>query len=106
MEETAPDLDVIKQVEQVTTFGLAGVRRDSEHRDQRAGGRDCGIFNLLNIWFADVSLQKTAKTARSANGGRLQRGSPAMPPALKVGHYRSPPPLDLDAAPREDAGIV
>jgi hypothetical protein len=27
-------------------------------------------------------------------------------PDFKVSHYQSPPPLDLDAAPREDAGIL
>jgi hypothetical protein len=61
---TKPDLHLIKQVEQVTTFVLAGACQDSDHRMKR-GGRGCGIFNLTIIWFADVSLQKTAKTARS-----------------------------------------
>jgi hypothetical protein len=33
---TEPDLDVIKQVEQVTNFVLAGACQDSEHRDRGA----------------------------------------------------------------------
>ena len=80
---TEPDLDVIKQVDQVRTCVLAGACQDSEHRDQR-GGSGSGIFNLI-IRFADVWLQRTAKTAGRAGGTRLRRGSPAMPPALPGG---------------------
>jgi hypothetical protein len=60
---TEPDLGLIKQGEQVTTFSWAGACQDSEHRDQRRGGGS-SIFNLL-FGFADVWLQKTAKTANS-----------------------------------------
>jgi hypothetical protein len=33
-------------------------------------------------------------------------GNLACCPDFKVSYYRSPPPLDLDAAPGEDVGIV
>jgi hypothetical protein len=50
---------------------LAGACHDSKHR-MRRGGRGSGIFNLTIIWFADVSLQKTAKTARATDAGAGQ----------------------------------
>ena len=65
--ENEPDLHLIKQVEQVTRLGLeappallpgfgAGKSGDDD---------DPHISNLAIIGSADISLQKTAKTARN-----------------------------------------
>jgi len=66
-----PDLDLIKQVEQVATLVLEGAARRSARfgaRESRSGS-DPRISNSSIISVADISLQKTAKTARSGRGG-------------------------------------
>jgi hypothetical protein len=65
--ETQPDLHLIKQVEQVTMLGLKdrpGALPGSEKWNSGDDG-DSHISNFTIIGFADISLQKTAKTARS-----------------------------------------
>ena len=66
-----PDLDLIKQVEQVTTWVLESpARRLPGFRSlESPGGSDFRIAYLSMISFADIPLQKTAKTARSGRGG-------------------------------------
>src|SRR5271156_5951387 len=67
---TEPDLDLIKQVEQVTTLVLEEPARRFARfgaRGSQSGG-DPRIADLSMISFADISLQKTAKTARSGRG--------------------------------------
>jgi hypothetical protein len=63
---TEPDLDLIKQVEQVATLVLKGPARRvlpySEHGYHGAVVIP-RIADLPMISFADISLQKTAKTA-------------------------------------------
>jgi hypothetical protein len=72
---------MIKQAEQVTTCSI-GSRRGAlprfEHSDHR-GGRDLRISHVAIIDLADISLQKTAKTARAIC--LREGGSPAMLPA-------------------------
>ena len=84
---TEPDLDLIKQVEQVTTFVLEGpapaLCQDSEHRDHE-GARDPRISIFAIIGLADISLQKTAKTARSGRGRTVPERSSGMLPAARV----------------------
>ena len=110
---TQPDLDLIKQVEQVTTSVWPTLARHPKDRDQ-SGGRGSGMFNSQS-GFADISLQKTAKTARSGRGrpvceravrhaagphpavplltrfsakfGEIDRGNLACCPNFKVSHY-------------------
>ena len=70
---TDPDLDLIKQAEQVTRFVLertgAALCQKLEHSDHR-GGKNPRISHLA-IALADISLQETAKIARgAAEGGR------------------------------------
>jgi hypothetical protein len=62
---TEPDLDLIKQVEQVATLVLEGPARRSARFGARGSrsGSDPHISNLPIISLADISLQKTAKTA-------------------------------------------
>jgi hypothetical protein len=68
---TEPDLDLIKQVEQVATLVLEGPARRSARFGARGSrsGSDPHISNLPIISLADISLQKTAKTAGAAEGG-------------------------------------
>jgi hypothetical protein len=65
--KTVPDLHLIKQVEQVTMLGLEGpARRFARIRAWKSGDdSDPHISNLAIIGLADISLQKTARTARS-----------------------------------------
>ena len=65
--ENEPDLHLIKQVEQVTMLGLEGpVRRFARIRKMESGDNsDLHISDLAILGFADISLQKTARTARS-----------------------------------------
>ena len=73
MGRTEPDLDLIKQVEQVTRFG-----RDSEYLKHR-GGREVRVFREFAIYpLAVIWLQKTATTAVGAEGDLFAKGSPAM----------------------------
>ena len=64
---TEPDLDLIKQVEQVATLRLEAPARRffRDFGSMGSGGSDPRIADLSMISFADISLQKTAKTARS-----------------------------------------
>ena len=48
--------------------------QDSEHRNH-GGGSDPRISNLAIIGLADISLQKTAKTARSGRGRPVCEGA-------------------------------
>jgi hypothetical protein len=66
-----PDLDLIKQVEQVATLVLEGPARRSASFGAwgSRSGSDPRVSNLPIISLADISLQKTAKTARSGRGG-------------------------------------
>jgi hypothetical protein len=66
-EETQPDLHLIKQAEQVTVLGLEGLaRRFARIRSMQTGdNNDPHISDLAIIGLADISLQKTARTARS-----------------------------------------
>ena len=67
---TEPDLDLIKQVEQVATLRLEAPARRffRDFGSMGSGGSDPRIADLSMISFADISLQKTAKTARSGRG--------------------------------------
>ena len=92
----APDLDLIKQMEQVATLGLGGAARRFARfgaRESRSG-RDHRISNLSVISVADISLQKTAKTARSGRGRpvceRVVRHPAGLPPPV-------PPPTRSSA---------
>ena len=75
-----PDLDLINQVEQVATCALKdrpGVLPGFRSMES-PGGSDPRIANLSMISFANISLQKTAKTARSGRRRPvLRKGSPA-----------------------------
>jgi|SRR5271155_5669135 len=74
---TEPDLDLIKQVEQVTTLALEGpAQRFARIRSIgiTGGVRDPRIFNLAIIGLADISPQATAKTARSSRGRPICEG--------------------------------
>ena len=89
---TKPDLDLIEQVEQVTTLVLEGPARrfapDSEHGDHMAVGpriynSNCGF----GCYFA-------AETARSGRGRPFAKSGPAMlaaPPggSNEPGHWAS-----------------
>lgn len=65
-----PDLDLINQVEQVATLRLEGPAQPIARISSMGspGGSDPRIADLSMISFADISLQKTAKTARSGRG--------------------------------------
>jgi hypothetical protein len=58
-------------------------------------------------WFHEPG-QMGCRVITLPNSVRLAHnfGNLACCPDFNVSHYRSPAPLDLDAAPREDAGIV
>src|SRR5262245_49497310 len=74
--KTEPDLDLIKQVEQVTILvleGLAAICEDSEHRDH-GGGSDPRISNLAIIGLADISLQRQRKQPEAAEGNLFAKG--------------------------------
>jgi hypothetical protein len=71
IRRTEPDSNLIKQVEQVTTFVLEGpARRFGRIRsiEITGAGSDPRVSNLAIIGLADFSLQKTAKTAGSGRG--------------------------------------
>src|ERR1700730_14972497 len=68
---TEPDLDLIKQVEQVTTLVLEGPARRSARFGARGSrsGSEPRISNLPIISLADISLQKTAKNSQERPRG-------------------------------------
>ena len=79
--ENEPDLGLMKQVKQVTMLGLEGTDpvlcKDPETRSPEAV--KILVFPGAIIGFADISLQKTAETARN------RRTRPAIlpdPPAV------------------------
>jgi hypothetical protein len=73
---TEPDTHLLKQVEQVTTsvWGRTdlAVRQNPDQGDHRGGRRS--VFYLAIIDLADISLQKTAKTARRGWGRQFAKG--------------------------------
>jgi hypothetical protein len=76
---TEPDLDLIKQVEQVTRLALEGLPalcRGSERGDHRRG-RSPRISDFATTALAVIWLQKQPGEAETC----LRRGSPAMLPA-------------------------
>src|SRR4051794_25489904 len=80
---TEPDLDLIKQVEQVTRFGrIPGI--------WMTGAVGVRVFREFAIYpFAVICLQKTATTAAGAEAHLFAKGSPAMllaRPAVAPGH--------------------
>jgi hypothetical protein len=71
---TEPDLNLTKQVEQVTTLVVA--RRLARIRSYRnhGGGSDPRISNLAIIGWADISLQKQPNQPEAAEGDRFAKG--------------------------------
>jgi hypothetical protein len=68
-----PDLNLIKQVEQVTALVLKGpARRFAIEITGAAVIRVSPIRGIIGL--ADISLQKTAKTAGSGEGDRFAKG--------------------------------
>jgi hypothetical protein len=83
---TEPDLDLIKQVEQVTTFVLAGACQDSEHRDQ--GAVEVLAFSidhyLISLMFGCKEQQKQLGAAggnpfAKRQSGKCRRPHPVVP---------------------------